>query len=71
MTFIGTKDYMSPEILNGVKYDFKTDIWSAGCVIFELITLEKLKSLIEKPIQLMSHIFDMKIPDRIALLLQL
>ena len=27
---------MSPELLNRKKYDFKTDVWSLGCVMYEL-----------------------------------
>jgi serine/threonine protein kinase len=39
MTFAGTPCYMSPEILENKSYDFKTDIWSLGCLIFELCAL--------------------------------
>lgn len=42
-TQTGTSKYWSPEIDDGKKYDFKTDIWSAGCVLFELITLKIFK----------------------------
>lgn len=34
-------NYMSPEILNSHLYNNKTDIWSFGCVLYELLTLEK------------------------------
>ena len=30
---------MSPEILDGLPYSFKTDIWSMGCVLYLLCTL--------------------------------
>lgn len=46
-TFIGTLKYMSPEIRQHKKYTFSADIWSLGCVIFELITLEKFFDFIE------------------------
>ena len=39
-TMLGTFKYMSPEIKNFENYSFKTDCWSAGCVLFELITLQ-------------------------------
>ncbi|KAH0571623.1 Kinase, NEK [Spironucleus salmonicida] len=39
-TAIGTPYYMSPEIVNNVPYNTKTDIWSLGCVLYELCTLE-------------------------------
>jgi NIMA (never in mitosis gene a)-related kinase len=39
-TQIGTPYYMSPEIMNNKKYNSKTDIWSLGCILFELICLK-------------------------------
>ena len=38
-TSVGTPLYLSPEIVNGRTYDTKTDIWSLGCVLYELLTL--------------------------------
>ncbi|XP_060037244.1 serine/threonine-protein kinase Nek9 isoform X1 [Erinaceus europaeus] len=40
-TLVGTPYYMSPELCQGVKYSFKSDIWAVGCVIFELLTLKR------------------------------
>jgi serine/threonine-protein kinase SRPK3 len=34
---INTRYYRSPEIVLGLGYDFKTDIWSLGCSIYEMI----------------------------------
>jgi serine/threonine protein kinase len=39
--FVGSQNYMSPEVFESKMYDFKTDIWSFGCVVFELIKLDK------------------------------
>jgi NIMA (never in mitosis gene a)-related kinase len=39
-TFTGTPIYMSPEILSGSSYSFPADIWSLGCVLYELMTLD-------------------------------
>lgn len=32
---------MSPEICLNKPYSFETDIWSLGCILYELCTLEK------------------------------
>lgn len=38
-TAIGTPYYLSPEICESKPYDYKSDIWSLGCVIYEMCTL--------------------------------
>ena len=40
-TFAGTYSYMAPEVINGEKYSKKVDIWSLGCIIYELCTLNR------------------------------
>jgi hypothetical protein len=39
-THAGTLMYMSPEIRSNNPYTCKTDVWSSGCVFYELKTLE-------------------------------
>lgn len=39
MTQVGTPLYISPEIWNNKAYDFKTDMWSLGCLLYEMCTL--------------------------------
>ena len=38
---VGQIPYMAPELINGEKYNNKVDIWSLGCLIYELFTLNK------------------------------
>ena len=39
-TQTGTPYYASPEVWADKPYDFKSDIWSVGCIIYELCTLK-------------------------------
>ncbi|KAM9709941.1 serine/threonine-protein kinase Nek5 [Menidia menidia] len=53
-TCVGTPYYLSPEICESRPYNNKTDIWSLGCVLYELCTLRhpfegvSLRQLISK-----------------------
>lgn len=39
-TYVGTPYYMSPEICAAERYTLKSDIWSLGCIIYELCARE-------------------------------
>ena len=39
LTQTGTPYYASPEVWNDVPYSYKSDLWSIGCVIYELCAL--------------------------------
>ncbi len=36
--FVGTPHYMAPECVHNKNSDFKSDMWSLGCLLFQLIT---------------------------------
>jgi serine/threonine protein kinase len=38
-TNVGTPYYMSPEQVNESEYNEKSDIWSAGCLLYEIVAL--------------------------------
>ena len=56
-TAVGTPYYLSPEICQNKKYNAKSDIWSLGCVLYEMTTLKhafdanSLQLLIQKIIR--------------------
>lgn len=51
---IGTLCYSSPEVVRGEEYDYRADVWSLGCIIYEMCTGSILfnstneKSLVDK-----------------------
>ena len=40
-TCVGTPFYMSPELYRGEQYGHKADVWSLGCLLFELCTRKR------------------------------
>lgn len=67
-TQTGTPYYASPEVWKDQPYDNKSDIWSLGCVLYEMITLrppfraENMEGLYNKVIKGQLA----KIPDRFS-----
>ena len=48
-TGIGTPQYLSPEICKRLKYDYKSDIWGLGCVLYEMCALEPAFNTLDLP----------------------
>jgi serine/threonine protein kinase len=60
----GTICYRSPEIISGCEYDGRTDVWSSGCVLFELVFLEKYSLCLD------NRNFNKSIPERLFILIK-
>ena len=39
-TVVGTPYYLSPEIVQAQEYNFKTDVWSLGVILYEMFALQ-------------------------------
>lgn len=39
LTVQGTPYYMSPEVCQSKPYNYTSDVWSLGCILYELCTL--------------------------------
>jgi serine/threonine protein kinase len=37
-TILGTAYYMAPEVISEKPYAYEADIWSLGCIVYELVT---------------------------------
>ena len=65
-TVIGTPYYFSPEIINGEPYNYKTDIWSLGVVLYEMCCLKlpfESNNIAQLSIKIMKGKYD-PIPNR-------
>lgn len=36
-SYVQSRMYRSPEVLFGVPYDYSIDMWSLGCILFEMV----------------------------------
>uniref|UniRef100_A0A2C9JNN1 non-specific serine/threonine protein kinase n=1 Tax=Biomphalaria glabrata TaxID=6526 RepID=A0A2C9JNN1_BIOGL len=41
LTVLGTPYYISPEMCEGKQYNYKSDIWALGCILYEMACLQK------------------------------
>lgn len=67
-TMVGTPCYLSPEVCRGKPYSYKSDIWSLGCVLFEMMALRppfgaapNLEALVSRIVRA-----DYSVPDAVA-----
>ena len=78
--FVGTPQYMAPECIRNKNSDYKSDIWSFGCVLFQLVNgfppflggsdyLIFQKSINENPV-FPEFIFDDEVKDLIERILK-
>ncbi|KAL7418426.1 hypothetical protein Q5752_006884 [Cryptotrichosporon argae] len=61
-TYVGTPLYMPPEILGENRYDTKSDIWSLGCLVFEMCSLTSPFSTARTQEELISMVRSGKLP---------
>ena len=71
-SIIGKYNYLAPEIQNRKNYDYKVDIYSLGCIIYELFTLNEYytdKEIDKNEAKINIDIYNKKWQDLIDLLL--
>ncbi|WVN84935.1 uncharacterized protein L203_100072 [Cryptococcus depauperatus CBS 7841] len=61
-TYVGTPLYMPPEILAENRYDTKSDIWSLGCLVYEMCSLHSPFSAAQTQPELITMVKSGKIP---------
>ena len=60
--FAGTLNYISPECIEKKKITTKSDMWSFGCVFYELVELKKA-FMDDNEFQIMNRILNGRIPQ--------
>ena len=78
-TSLGTPFFLSPEICQGKSYNFKSDVWMLGCVLYEMVALKKpfsgdnlpmiMKNIITKDIPPIPSFYSENLRNLIKLLL--
>ncbi|CAE8648895.1 unnamed protein product [Polarella glacialis] len=66
---VGTRQYRCPEVVLGLQWDEKSDLWSAACILASLYTGERLFPIHDdlEHLALMERVTGCKIPSALAL----
>ena len=69
---VGKHHYLAPEIEKGEKYDYRIDIYSLGCIIYELFTLNEyyIDKIDNKECKINLEIYNNKWQELIELLMK-
>ena len=59
MTYIQSRFYRAPEIVLKEEYNESIDMWSLGCIIFELVTGKPL-FMVRSKVDLLSKMVELK-----------
>lgn len=80
-TQVGTPYYMSPELMKKQSYDYKSDIWALGVVLFEMMALHPpfmandmdglIKKICYSPVPPMPKHYSSSLHDIVKLLLSI
>lgn len=65
-TYVGTPYYMSPEVLMDQPYSPLSDVWSLGCIVYEMCTLRppfQAKNYVELQNKIKRGKLDTELPD--------
>ncbi|MCB0197106.1 MAG: serine/threonine protein kinase [Anaerolineae bacterium] len=60
---VGTSAYMAPEIWEGAKYSPQSDLYAVGCILYEMLSGEKLFRGETSAAVMMSHFSPPRFPD--------
>jgi WD40 repeat protein/serine/threonine protein kinase len=60
---LGTPNYIAPEVWEGQNASAQSDIYALGCILYEMLTAEKLFAGQAPPVVMMAHFQPVKLPQ--------